>query len=105
MDVVTDMFNADLPLTTLEYDQWGDPNKKEYYDYMLSWSPYDNVKKASYPAIFSTGGLNDTQVPYYSPAKWVAKVGEKIQTVILFFSDVIWERVIAENQEDLKRRS
>jgi oligopeptidase B len=76
MDVVTDMFNADLPLTTLEYDQWGDPNKKEYYDYMLSWSPYDNVKKANYPAIFSTGGLNDTQVPYYSPAKWVAKVRE-----------------------------
>ena len=76
MDVVTDMFNADLPLTTLEYDQWGDPNKKEYYDYMLSWSPYDNVKKTNYPAIFSTGGLNDTQVPYYSPAKWVAKVRE-----------------------------
>ncbi len=76
MDVVTDMFNADLPLTTLEYDQWGDPNKKEYYDYMLSWSPYDNVKKANYPAIFSTGGLNDTQVPYYSPAKWVAKARE-----------------------------
>jgi oligopeptidase B len=76
MDVVTDMFNADLPLTTLEYDQWGDPNKKEYYDYMLSWSPYDNVKKTSYPAILATGGLNDTQVPYFSPAKWVAKVRE-----------------------------
>jgi oligopeptidase B len=76
MDVITDMFNADLPLTTLEYDQWGDPNKKEYYDYMLTWSPYDNVKKANYPAIFATGGLNDTQVPYFSPAKWVAKVRE-----------------------------
>lgn len=76
MDVVTDMFNTDLPLTTLEYDQWGDPNKKEYYDYMLSWSPLDNVKPAKYPAIFATGGLNDTQVPYFSPAKWVAKVRE-----------------------------
>lgn len=76
MDVVTDMFNTDLPLTTLEYDQWGDPNKKEMYDYMLSWSPYDNVKPANYPAIFATGGLNDTQVPYFSPAKWVAKVRE-----------------------------
>ena len=76
MDVITDMFNADLPLTTLEYDEWGDPHKKEYYDYMLSWSPYDNVKKANYPAIFATGGLNDTQVPYFSPAKWVAKVRE-----------------------------
>ncbi len=86
MDVVTDMFNPDLPLTTLEYDQWGDPNKKEYYDYMLSWSPYDNVKKANYPAIFSTGGLNDTQVPYFSPAKWVAKVRENNtgNNVVLF---------------------
>ena len=86
MDVITDMFNTDLPLTTLEYDQWGDPNKKEYYDYMLTWSPYDNVKKTIYPAIFSTGGLNDTQVPYYSPAKWVAKVRENNtgNNVILF---------------------
>lgn len=76
MDVVTDMFNADLPLTTLEYDQWGDPNKKEFYDYMITWSPLDNVKPANYPAILATGGLNDTQVPYFSPAKWVAKVRE-----------------------------
>jgi oligopeptidase B len=76
MDVVTDMFNTDLPLTTLEYEEWGDPNKKELYDYMLSWSPLDNVKPAKYPSIFATGGLNDTQVPYFSPAKWVAKVRE-----------------------------
>jgi oligopeptidase B len=74
MDVITDMFNDKLPLTTLEYDEWGNPNKREYYDYMLSWSPYDNVKRANYPAILATGGLNDTQVPYYSPAKWVARV-------------------------------
>jgi oligopeptidase B len=80
------MFNADLPLTTLEYDQWGDPHKKEYYDYMLTWSPYDNVKKTVYPAILSTGGLNDTQVPYYSPAKWVAKVRDNNtgNNVVLF---------------------
>lgn len=76
MDVITDMMNPDLPLTTLEYDEWGDPNKKEYYDYMLSWSPYDNVEPADYPAILATGGLNDTQVPYFSPAKWVQKVRE-----------------------------
>jgi oligopeptidase B len=76
MDVITDMFNTDLPLTTLEYDQWGDPNKKEFYDYMISWSPLDNIKPAKYPAIFATGGLNDTQVPYFSPAKWVAKIRE-----------------------------
>jgi oligopeptidase B len=74
MDVITDMFNDKLPLTTLEYDEWGNPNNKEYYDYMLSWSPYDNVKEANYPAILTTGGLNDTQVPYYSPAKWVQRV-------------------------------
>jgi oligopeptidase B len=76
MDVITDMFNTDLPLTTLEYDEWGDPNKKDYYDYMLSWSPYDNIKPAAYPAILATGGLNDTQVPYFSPAKWVQKIRE-----------------------------
>ena len=76
MDVITDMFDASLPLTTLEYDEWGDPNKKEYYDYMITWSPLDNVKKQKYPSIFATGGLNDTQVPYFSPAKWVAKVRE-----------------------------
>lgn len=76
MDVVTDMFNTDLPLTTLEYDQWGDPNKKEHYDYMISWSPQDNIRPAKYPSIFATGGLNDTQVPYFSPAKWVARIRE-----------------------------
>ncbi len=76
MDVITDMYNSDLPLTTLEYDEWGDPNKKDEYDYMLSWSPYDNIKPFVYPAILTTGGLNDTQVPYFSPAKWVQKIRE-----------------------------
>jgi oligopeptidase B len=74
VDVITDMYNDKLPLTTLEYDEWGNPNNKEYYDYMLSWSPYDNIKKVNYPAILATGGLNDTQVPYYNPAKWVQRV-------------------------------
>jgi oligopeptidase B len=74
MDVVTDMYNTDLPLTTLEFEEWGDPRIKEFHDYMLSWSPYDNVEKAYYPAILATGSLNDTQVPYYSPAKWVQRV-------------------------------
>ena len=76
MDVISDMFDPNIPLVTLEYNEWGDPNKKEFYDYMLTWSPLDNVKKAKYPAIFATGGLHDTQVPYFSPAKWVAKVRE-----------------------------
>ena len=74
MDVISDMFDPNIPLVTLEYNEWGDPNKKEFYDYMLTWSPLDNVKPAKYPAIFATGGLHDTQVPYFSPAKWVAKV-------------------------------
>lgn len=74
MDVVTDMLNTDLPLTTLEFDEWGNPAVKKEYDYMMTWSPYDNVKDATYPAILATGGLNDTNVPYFSPAKWVAKV-------------------------------
>lgn len=58
------------------YQEWGDPNDKTYYDYTLSWSPYGNVRAADYPAILATGGLNDTQVPYFSPAKWVQKVRE-----------------------------
>lgn len=76
MDVITDMENPDLPLTTLEYDEWGNPAHKDQYDYLLTWSPYDNVRDARYPAILATGGLNDTQVPFFSPAKWVAKVRE-----------------------------
>ena len=76
MDVVTDMFNTDLPLTTLEFSEWGDPGKREYYNYMMSWSPYDNVTRRAYPEILATGGLNDTQVPYFSPAKWVQKIRE-----------------------------
>lgn len=76
MDAITDMFNPDNQGTTNGYDLWGDPNKKEHYEYMLTWSPLDNVRKAKYPAILATSGLNDTQVPFFSPAKWVAKVRE-----------------------------
>jgi oligopeptidase B len=75
-DVITDSENPDLPLTTLEYDEWGNPAIKEQYEYLLTWSPYDNVKDARYPAILATGGVHDTQVPYFSPAKWVAKIRE-----------------------------
>lgn len=76
MDVISDSFDPTIPLVTLEYEEWGDPNRKEHYDYLLTWSPLDNVKPAKYPAILATGGLNDTQVPYFSPAKWVAKIRE-----------------------------
>jgi len=74
VDVVTTMLDASVPLTTSEYDEWGDPNKKEYYDYMLSYSPYDNVKAKDYPAMLVTTGLHDSQVQYFEPAKWVAKI-------------------------------
>ena len=76
VDVVTTMLDASIPLTTGEYDEWGDPHKKEFYDYMLSYSPYDNVAKKNYPAMLITGGLHDSQVQYWEPAKWVAKLRE-----------------------------
>lgn len=74
VDVVTTMLDDSIPLTTGEYDEWGNPNKKEYYDYMLAYSPYDNVKRQSYPNMLITTGLHDSQVQYWEPAKWVAKL-------------------------------
>lgn len=74
VDVVTTMLDASLPLTTGEYDEWGNPNQKEYYDYMLSYSPYDNVRAQAYPNMLVTTGLHDSQVQYFEPAKWVAKL-------------------------------
>lgn len=74
VDVVTTMLDESIPLTTFEWDEWGDPRKKEYYDYMLSYSPYDQVKKIDYPNIIVTTGLWDSQVQYWEPAKWVAKL-------------------------------
>ena len=74
VDVVTTMSDASVPLTTLEYDEWGNPAVKREYDYMLSYSPYDNVGQKSYPAMFVTAGFYDSQVSYAEPAKWVAKL-------------------------------
>jgi len=74
VDVVTTMLDDSIPLTTNEYDEWGNPNDREDYDYMLSYSPYDNVRAQRYPALFVTTGLWDSQVQYYEPAKWVAKL-------------------------------
>ena len=76
VDVVTTMLDPSIPLTTGEYDEWGDPNQKEYFDYMLSYSPYDNVAAKAYPHLLITGGLHDSQVQYWEPAKWVAKLRE-----------------------------
>jgi oligopeptidase B len=76
VDVMTTMLDETIPLTTSEYDEWGNPNEKEYYDYMLSYSPYDQVKAQAYPNMLVTTGLHDSQVQYYEPAKWVAKLRE-----------------------------
>lgn len=77
VDVVTTMLDDSIPLTTGEYDEWGNPNEKSYYDYMKSYSPYDNVKTQQYPNILVTTGLHDSQVQYWEPAKWVAKLRDK----------------------------
>ena len=74
VDVVTTMLDDTIPLTTGEYDEWGDPNNKEYYDYMKSYSPYDNIKAQAYPNLLVTAGFHDSQVQYWEPAKWVAKL-------------------------------
>ncbi len=74
VDVVTTMLDESIPLTTAEYDEWGNPNKKDYYGYMLSYSPYDNVTEQDYPNLLVTSGLHDSQVQYWEPTKWVAKL-------------------------------
>jgi oligopeptidase B len=74
VDVVTTMLDESIPLTTNEFDEWGNPKDKAAYDYMLSYSPYDNVVARDYPSIFVHTGLWDSQVQYYEPTKWVAKL-------------------------------
>jgi oligopeptidase B len=74
VDVVTTMLDDSIPLTTLEYEEWGNPHERDYYEYMLSYSPYDNVRSQAYPPLLATTGLWDSQVQYYEPAKWVAKL-------------------------------
>ncbi|MFT4197066.1 MAG: S9 family peptidase [Pseudoxanthomonas sp.] len=74
VDVVTTMLDPTIPLTTNEYDEWGNPEQRKYYDYMLSYSPYDNVRPQAYPALFVGTGLWDSQVQYWEPAKWVARL-------------------------------
>jgi oligopeptidase B len=76
VDVVTTMLDGTIPLTTSEYDEWGNPNEKEFYEYILSYSPYDNVRAVDYPHLLVTTGLHDSQVQYFEPAKWVAKLRE-----------------------------
>lgn len=85
VDVVTTMLDETIPLTTGEYDEWGNPNIKKYFKYMLSYSPYDNVKKQHYPNMYVSTGLHDSQVQYWEPAKWVAKLRSmKTDTTVLY---------------------
>jgi oligopeptidase B len=76
VDVVTTMLDESIPLTVGEYEEWGNPNEEDYYYYMLNYSPYDNVKSMDYPAIFVTTGYHDSQVQYWEPMKWIAKLRE-----------------------------
>lgn len=76
VDVLTTMLDSSLPLTVNEYEQWGNPNVEKYYNYIYSYSPYDNIKHQNYPNIIATAGINDSQVLYHEPAKWVAKLRE-----------------------------
>ena len=87
VDLVTTMLDDTIPLTTSEYDEWGNPNKKEYYDYMLSYSPYDQVKTQDYPHLLVTSGLHDSQVQYFEPTKWVARLRANKTDQNLLFLD------------------
>ncbi|WP_418262656.1 S9 family peptidase [Flavobacterium faecale] len=84
VDVVTTMLDESIPLTTGEYDEWGNPNVKKYYNYMRSYSPYDNIKEQRYPHMYVSTGLHDSQVQYWEPAKWVARLrtAKKDNTVL-----------------------
>ena len=85
VDVITTMLDESIPLTTGEYDEWGNPNVKKYYNYMASYSPYDNVKEQNYPNMYVSTGLHDSQVQYWEPAKWVAKLrSKKTDDAVLF---------------------
>ncbi len=90
VDVVTTMSDPSIPLTTNEYDEWGNPDNKESYFYMKSYSPYDNVKPQAYPNLLVTTGLHDSQVQYFEPAKWVARLREnqKGDNVIILYTDM-----------------
>jgi oligopeptidase B len=90
VDVVTTMLDPTIPLVTNEYDEWGDPREKDAYDYMLSYSPYDNVGAHPYPAMYVRTGLWDSQVQYYEPAKWVAKLRamKRDDNLLLFETDM-----------------
>jgi oligopeptidase B len=89
VDVLTTMLDEKIPLTTFEYDEWGNPNLKEFYEYILSYSPYDNIESKKYPAMLISTALFDSQVQYWEPAKWVAKLREmkKDDNLLLLYTN------------------
>ena len=87
VDVVTTMLDETIPLTTSEFDEWGNPKEKVYYDYMLSYSPYDQIKPMNYPNLLVTSGFHDSQVQYFEPSKWVAKIRSMKTDKNLLFLD------------------
>ena len=87
VDVVTTMLDETIPLTTSEFDEWGNPKEKLYYDYMLSYSPYDQIKPMNYPNLLVTSGFHDSQVQYFEPTKWVAKIRSMKTDKNLLFLD------------------
>lgn len=90
VDVITTMSDPTIPLTTFEYEEWGNPEIHDQYDWMIAYSPYDNVMAKAYPALFVTAGLNDSQVGYFEPAKWVARLRERNTSAnpILFLTEM-----------------
>ena len=77
VDVLATMLDPSIPLTVIEYEEWGDPRQPEYYDYIRSYSPFDNVKETDYPHMLVTAGLNDPRVQFWEPARWVARLRER----------------------------
>jgi len=90
VDVVTTMLDDSIPLTTGEYDEWGNPNDPAYFSSMLEYSPYDQVRQAAYPPVLVTTGYHDSQVQYWEPAKWVARLRQLNQGMpqLLFYTDL-----------------
>ena len=89
VDVLTTMLDESIPLTTSEFEEWGNPTEEEYYYYLLKYSPYDNIKNMEYPAMYITTAYHDSQVQYWEPAKWVAKLREmKTDDNLLLFCNM-----------------